>query len=337
MSENPYLAIFPEGIGDALCANVSFSILKKKISNDIYVICSDALLSLFNNTLNIKQAFTYENTDKLKNLHFEWIIDLYSIDKTQDIISQLDYSNSIYRNPNNILEIIVNHKSAIKKLNSQIFNPENGNCNYDHPAWALEAQLIAYVINEDYQNWINNNIQPCLELKEETTSINMNEIHSENIYLFPCGSAEAKRWPEENWVELCQDLKRNSNFTIHIFLGPFENNTYKKLINLPYVIVHNSIDLFVIAKSLRFCKLAITNDCGPMHLIANFDVPMISIFGPTNPKCWFFYNSPQKIFIQSDEAGRRIKRNGIIHNVNKKWKYWVSSEEVYDKSKEMLN
>lgn len=323
------------GIGDSLCAHVSVSYLYNKIINDIYVLCSNTLLKLFNNINNIKKAFTYDNYEQIKNLYFEWIIDLYSINKTQNIINKLIYKNCIYRNPEDVLEIIVQKDTTIKKFESPVFNYKNDKCNYNDPIWLLEATLIAHVIKENYLNWKKYYFIPILKFKNKNNSARKNIIKN-NIFIFPCGSANIKRWPEENWIQLCNNLIKITSYNIHIIIGPKENGVYKKLTNISKIKVHLSMDLFEIAKKFYSCKLVIANDCGPMHLAANFGLPLIGIFGPTNPHCWFLYNRINQVYMQSSESKIRMNPNGIIKDVNKTWKYWISPKKVYLKALELL-
>ena len=48
---------------------------------------------------------------------------------------------------------------------------------------------------------------------------------------------------------------------------------------------------------LRRCQLLVTNDSGPRHLAAAFQVPSIALFGPTDPR-WSENYSVQELQLQ---------------------------------------
>jgi len=43
----------------------------------------------------------------------------------------------------------------------------------------------------------------------------------------------------------------------------------------------------------RRCDLMVTNDTGPRHIAAAFDVPVVTVFGPTHPE-WTEINFPKE-------------------------------------------
>ncbi len=46
------------------------------------------------------------------------------------------------------------------------------------------------------------------------------------------------------------------------------------------------IDLVTLAAVLERAKLLLTGDTGPMHLAAALDVPLVAVFGPSDPGRW---------------------------------------------------
>jgi heptosyltransferase-2 len=59
------------------------------------------------------------------------------------------------------------------------------------------------------------------------------------------------------------------------------------------------ITLGAIKEIVRRCDLMITNDTGPRHIAAAFDVPVVTIFGPTHPE-WteIYFEKERKVAVK---------------------------------------
>ena len=59
------------------------------------------------------------------------------------------------------------------------------------------------------------------------------------------------------------------------------------------------VDLGALKEIIRRCDLMITNDTGPRHIAAAFDVPVVTIFGPTHPE-WteIYFHKERKIAVK---------------------------------------
>lgn len=95
---------------------------------------------------------------------------------------------------------------------------------------------------------------------------------------------DAKRWPAENFAELCNQLIKEKNAQILIFGGKEEKelkDKIKSLINNNHVYIVNASPKKV-AAIIKKCNLFISNDSGLMHVATVLGVKTIGIFGPTN-------------------------------------------------------
>ncbi|MDD5638651.1 MAG: glycosyltransferase family 9 protein, partial [Candidatus Pacebacteria bacterium] len=97
----------------------------------------------------------------------------------------------------------------------------------------------------------------------------------------------SKRWPEENFIKLCDKLIEEKSAKILIFGGPEEIELKNKIRNLS----NYKENITLINKSLKHsaaiiqrCNLFISNDSGLMHIATVFNVPTIGIFGPSDYK-----------------------------------------------------
>ena len=95
----------------------------------------------------------------------------------------------------------------------------------------------------------------------------------------------AKQWLLDRFAKL-SDLLHQKSYEIIIFGGPGEEGLGKKI---SAMMNHNPLDLagkttlrqaFAL---INECDCFITNDSGLMHIAAALDIPLVAIFGSTNP------------------------------------------------------
>lgn len=101
-----------------------------------------------------------------------------------------------------------------------------------------------------------------------------------------CGSENnpEKRWPIQHWRTLIEALP-SEKFVLFGTRNDVELTT-EVANDLPTHRVENlagKTDLRTYMERLRSCRLLIANDTGGMHLANALGVPLIALFGPTNP------------------------------------------------------
>ena len=124
----------------------------------------------------------------------------------------------------------------------------------------------------------------------------------------------AKRWYPERFAEVASEF--SDKFDIIIFGGPGEVEMAKEIEdNLVSLNTHNFINLAgktnieELCSNIAGCSLFITNDSGPMHVAAAYQVPTVAIFGPTKHKetsQWM--NEKSKIVREDMECAPCMKR-----------------------------
>ncbi|MBI4546852.1 MAG: glycosyltransferase family 9 protein [Ignavibacteriae bacterium] len=96
------------------------------------------------------------------------------------------------------------------------------------------------------------------------------------------------RWPVQCFAQLAGVLTLKHNAQIVLFWGPYEEDLSR--IFCEYVSVEpiniGHTDLKTLASLLALCDAVICNDSGIMHLAAATGVPMVALFGPTDPAEW---------------------------------------------------
>jgi heptosyltransferase-1 len=93
-----------------------------------------------------------------------------------------------------------------------------------------------------------------------------------------------KHWPEEYWIELVK-LANNAGFPVKL---PWGNDTEKARAQRIAQVSANAevlppLNLSGIAAVLAGAKAVVTVDTGLGHLAAAFNIPSVSLYGPTNP------------------------------------------------------
>ncbi len=100
-----------------------------------------------------------------------------------------------------------------------------------------------------------------------------------------CGSENnpEKRWPVAHWRALIESLP-DRNF---LLLGTANDRPITAAVAAGFgarvTDLAGRTDLRGFAAKLRECRLLVTNDTGGMHLANALGVPLIALFGPTNP------------------------------------------------------
>lgn len=127
---------------------------------------------------------------------------------------------------------------------------------------------------------------------------------SSNYVVLNTGGAfgAAKDWPIEHFVELARRIVSELDATVLIVCGPNERTTAAHIVSevahpraVSLANERSSIGLTKVA--IRHASLLVTTDSGPRHFAAAFDVPTITLFGPTHI-AWSETFYPQAVHLQ---------------------------------------
>jgi heptosyltransferase-2 len=95
----------------------------------------------------------------------------------------------------------------------------------------------------------------------------------------------AKRWLPERFAETAENFLKN-NYQIVIFAGKGPEAETANIIagKLPTAInIAGKTSLSELIESISSCNLFLSNDSGPMHIASALGVPIVAIFGSTDP------------------------------------------------------
>ncbi|MGD9344267.1 MAG: lipopolysaccharide heptosyltransferase II [Candidatus Aminicenantes bacterium] len=108
----------------------------------------------------------------------------------------------------------------------------------------------------------------------------------------------AKRWPASFFSRLATELQRKHDAEI-LIIGSATDHEIAAAIIAPMskkpIDLTGKTTLPQLAGSISLSDLFITNDSGPMHLANALKVPVVAIFGPTDPRITGPYQSPSKV------------------------------------------
>jgi len=99
--------------------------------------------------------------------------------------------------------------------------------------------------------------------------------------MHPFASAPEKAWPVERFVEVALHLRAACGLEPHIVAGPGDDaGPFSRF----YVL--QSAPIGEVKNLMAGAALFLGNDSGPAHIAAAFGVPVVVLFGPSDPVTW---------------------------------------------------
>lgn len=141
------------------------------------------------------------------------------------------------------------------------------------PPTVLSCEIT---LTTDEQAWGNSFIR---KVKSEPKSL---------IALHPGAGKPPNRWPAESFARVAEILSSEFDAEVLVTVGPMDGEPLKQFesyMNLPFHLVAG-LQIRKVASILAKVNLVISNDTGIMHVAAAVGVPVLSLFGPTDPRQW---------------------------------------------------
>ena len=107
------------------------------------------------------------------------------------------------------------------------------------------------------------------------------------IGLVPVSRWPAKNWAAESFAEAARRLQKEAGATIFLFGGPSDASACERIaasLGSPVVNVAGRTTLVEMGGLFAKMHLVIANDSGPLHMAAAVGVPVLGIYGPTDPR-----------------------------------------------------
>ncbi len=150
----------------------------------------------------------------------------------------------------------------------------------------------------------------------------------------------AKLWPLEHFVELAKRIAGEMELPIVMLCGPAEQELAREFTKqadhpLIHSLAEESISVGLSKATVKHSRLMITTDSGPRHFAAAFNVPVVTLFGPTHI-AWSETNYVNAIHLQqSVDCGPCQKRTCPFghHRCMQE----LSVDTVYEKTCQLLS
>tara|TARA_B100000795_G_scaffold270020_1_gene261942 strand:- start:15669 stop:16595 length:927 start_codon:yes stop_codon:yes gene_type:complete len=178
---------------------------------------------------------------------------------------------------------------------------------------------------EKYNNFVNDslNIDTIANVLIVHNEVKQEDKKNKILGINPGASyGSAKRWYPKEFAEVASNL--SSEYDIVIFGGPgekdiaddIENYLIEKGVN-NYKNLANKTTIKELISQISSLDLFITGDSGPMHLAAAFQVPTVSIFGPTRDNETSQWMNDKNIIVKKDlECQPCMSRNCPLKHHN---------------------
>lgn len=118
------------------------------------------------------------------------------------------------------------------------------------------------------------------------------------VYFNPVGRWESKFWPLDRWAALGDRLQQEANVRVVLAGSNYDRPVLEKIAKLMMtdpLITGGKLTLIESAALLKQSSLYIGVDSGPMHMAALAGIPVVALFGPTDPRLVGPYKVPSKV------------------------------------------
>jgi ADP-heptose:LPS heptosyltransferase len=115
------------------------------------------------------------------------------------------------------------------------------------------------------------------------------EERGQVVILHPGSGSKKKAWPIDRFQTLCHHLQKRLYSRVLVVIGPAETEQMEAALQKlppPPRIFAKGLSLVQLAAVMEGCLLFIGNDSGVTHLAAALGIPVLALFGPTDPAVW---------------------------------------------------
>ena len=290
------LCIKPRGIGDIILSTIVLENLKVAFPHsEIHYLTEEFAKRAVQNNPLVSKILNFNKKDfvlsiirKVRKEKYDLILDLWSNPKTAQTTF---FSGAKYR---------VGFEKRGRKY-AYNFLGKNGTMG-NHAAEdnlvllnaldiPIKSKKIFYKTNAEEQDF-------AVKFLEQTIV----EKNKKLIGIIPSGGWESKRCEVSKWVEICQGIQNKYEAQFLVLWGPGDEKDSLGIKNgiIPEPILAPKSSFGQMSALIERCNLVIANDSGPMHVSAALGIPILGIFGPTDPAAHRPYSENSGYVIHSE-------------------------------------
>lgn len=167
-------------------------------------------------------------------------------------------------------------------------------------------------------------------VEEEIRREGAGSVHrARRLMAFHPGAGKVpNQWPADRFASVANQLAQE--FDAHVFVtsGPMDEQpvgAMQRGLRVPHTLI-SSRPIREVAAMLAQMNLVISNDTGIMHVAAAVGVPVLSLFGPTDPLQWAPTGSKHKYLLSPDGHMESIREEAVLSEARRMLK--TSMDEV---------
>jgi ADP-heptose:LPS heptosyltransferase len=164
-----------------------------------------------------------------------------------------------------------------------------------------------------------------------------NQVDKDNYAIFvPAATVEAKCWPLENFAALADKVYEKYKCSIVVIGVEIEKAIAEKLKTLaqsPIINLTGRTNIEQLIALFAGAKIVVGNDTGPSHIASALDVPMVLIFGLTNPsRVGPYGRNGTAAAIDADKRNNEVESTNPAYDIRN-----VTVETVFEKISKQLD
>lgn len=153
--------------------------------------------------------------------------------------------------------------------------------------------------------------------------------------LVPGSAQKSKCWPARNFAVLAEKMTSEFKLAIILVGAEAERPTTEEIVKGARVQVTDFAGLTSLpelAALFKTARIVVSNDTGPGHIAAALGVPLVMIFGPSNPVRLFPYKRPETLAaVDPFGRGLKLQSSDPAHAIDA-----ITVDEVYKKVCEQI-